>query len=153
MGITEIFNNYLDLIFKWLVDWDPLGGLIVITFIMTLVVTLIYKYATDQEVMKSIKEETKEIQKKIKSLKDHPEQVMKHNKELMEKQLAMFKQSLKPMIITLLPVLLLFTWLRTTYTPIVEEQGKLFIGLGWLGTYILFSIVFNLILRKLLKVH
>ena len=148
-----VLKEFFDLIFGWLVEFNPLAAMIIITFIMTLVVTLIYKYATDQEVMKSIKEETKEIQKKIKSLKDQPEQIMKHNKELMEKQLVMFKQSLKPMIITLLPILLLFTWLRTTYTPIVEEHGKLFIGLGWLGTYIIFSIAFNILLRKLLKVH
>lgn len=146
-----VLAEFFDLIFGWLVDINPLAALIIITFIMTLAVTLIYKYATDQEVMKSIKNEIKEIQKKVKEFKNQPDKVMKHNKELMEKQLVLFKQSFKPMLITLLPILFLFTWLRATY----GEMGELLpiIGFKWLGTYIIFSIIFSLILRKLLKVH
>jgi len=142
-------NDFFDLIFGDLVNWSPIGALIIISFIMTLIVTLIYKYATDQELMKSSKKEIKEIQKKVREFKHDPQKAMAHNKELMQKQLEMFKQSFKPMLITMLPVLLLFTWLRSTY----GTMGDIFIGFGWLGNYIIFSIVFSLILRKLLRVH
>ena len=142
-------ENILNYVFGWLVKWNPLGALIIITLLMTLIVTLIYKYATNQRVMREIKEELKEIQKKIKADKDDPHKVLEHNKLVMEKQMIMFKQSFKPMLITLLPILLLFGWLRATYDP----YGKLFIGLSWLWTYIIFSMIFSLTLRKLLKVN
>lgn len=120
MALTEFFN----LIFGWLVEWNALGALIIITFLMTLIVTLIYKYATNQEAMKSAKDEMKEIQKKIKEAKDDPNKMMEHNKELMQKQMTMFKESFKPMLITLLPILLLFGWLNATliYEPILPNQ-------------------------------
>lgn len=146
-------GTILDYLFGWLIKWSPLGALIVITFLMTLLVTLIYKYATNQRAMKEAKDEVKEIQKKIKADKDDPKKVLEHNKLIMEKQMMLFKHSFKPMLITLLPILLLFSWLRATYVPAITNNGNLFIGLDWLWTYIIFSMIFSLTLRKLLKVN
>lgn len=113
------------MILNELIKWNPLVILVIITFIMTLLVTLVYKYATNQRVMKETKEELKEIQKRIKADKDDPKKVLEHNKLMMEKQMGMFKHSFKPMLITLLPILLFFGWMNSNvaYEPILPNQN------------------------------
>lgn len=144
-----VFDGFLNSIFGWLINWHPLGALIIISFILTLITTLVYKYFTDQEAMKSLKEEMKEIQNEMKQVKDNPTKMMELQKQSFSKMMESFKHQIKPMLITFVPFLILFPWLSGAYTP----YGKLFIGLGWFGTYFVFGIIFNIILRKLLKVH
>jgi uncharacterized membrane protein (DUF106 family) len=134
-------------------------SLVIISFILTLLITLAYKVLTKQELMKSLKAELKLLQQELKKVKDHPEKFTRINKQLMEKNLQYFKQSLKPMAITFIPIIIVFGWMRKTYLP----TGDLFswgfsipffgTGFGWLMTYIVTSIIFSIIIRKLLKVH
>jgi len=66
------------------------------------------------------------------------------NSELMQLTGLMFKKSMKPMFATMIPFLLLFTWLRGVYVPVL--------GNGWLWYYLGYSIIASIILRKILKV-
>ena len=134
-------------------------SLIAISFLLTLFITLVYKVATNQNLMKSLKAELKDLQKEVKKLKDNPEKMVKVNKQLMEKNLQYMKHSMKPMLFTFIPIIIIFGWMRNTYLP----AGNLFewgfslplfgTGFGWLMTYILSSIVFSMIIRRMLKVH
>lgn len=142
-------DSFFTLLFGWSVTLDPLFGMIFISFVLTLLITLAYKYFTDQHLLKSIKERTKALQVELKKFKDNPEKLKEKNAELMEIQLKMMTQTLKPMLITLLPLLLVFSWLRTIYTPL----GPVLFGLGWIWAYLIFSVIFSLLLRKLLQVH
>ena len=74
------------------VNWNPALSLLIISFALTLVSTLIYKYTTDQETIKSFKERTKQLQQEMRSLKDNPAQMMEKNKELMEMNIKLIKQ-------------------------------------------------------------
>ncbi|MFH1638259.1 MAG: DUF2208 family protein [Candidatus Woesearchaeota archaeon] len=133
---------------------NPLGILIV-SFILTMLITLLYKYMTDQELMKSLKEEMKSMQNEIKKLKEEPEKMMKKQKEVMQKNMKYFMHSMKPNLISFIPIIFVFTWLRKYYTelgnPAILSIGGL--NLSWLWTYIIFSIILSLVLRKVLKVH
>ena len=91
----------------------------------------------------------KELQKDVKKVKDQPDKVMRLNKEIMKKNAVVFKNSFKPMLITLIPILLIFRWLNVTFA----DAGDLLFGFQWLGTYIISSIVFSVILRKIMKVQ
>jgi len=104
---------------------------------------------TDQELLKSIKEEMKEIRKDIKLASQDPEKMAELNKRSMEKSMTQMKHTMKPTLVTMLPLLLVFTWLRTTYA----ETGAILFGLSWLWSYVIISLVFRLVLRKLKKVH
>ena len=154
----------LDGLFNWMFGWliEGVGfrwSLIIISFFITLFITLIYKLVTNQELMRSLKAELKDLQKQMKSLKDHPEKMTHVNKQLMEKNLQYMKQSMKPMLYTFLPIIVIFWWMRDTFLP----AGDLFTwnasipffgtGIGWLMTYILSSIIFSMVIRKLLRVH
>ena len=144
-----VFDNFFNFIFGWLIEWNPLGGLIIISFILMLFTTLIYKYFTDQEALKSIKSEIKDIQKEMKEFKHDTKKVMELQKKSFEKTMETFKYQLKPMLITFVPFIILLPWISGAFSP----HGKIFLGMGWFGTYFVLTIIFNIVLRKVLKVH
>jgi len=122
----------------------------IISFILTLLTTLIYKYATDQEVMKTLKADIKALQKEMKEHKDNKDKMMAVQKQAMQKNMEYMKHSLKPMIFTIIPVIFIFGWLRNYYDALGNPD--VFLGLSWLWTYIIFSIVISIGLRKILKI-
>ena len=146
MAFLEGFFNG---IFGGLIGWSISGSLLVISFIMSLIVTLVYKWTTDQELMKSLKAEIKDIQKKMREFKDSPEKMMELQKPLKEKTIAQFKHGLRPTLYTFLPFILLFGWMKEVYS----SEGAILLGLSWIWIYIISSIIFGTILRKILRVH
>jgi uncharacterized membrane protein (DUF106 family) len=93
-----MLEGFFGFIFGWAVDEGPLFGIIVVSFILTLLTTLAYKLFTDQNVMKALKEEMKHLQTEMKKFKDQPDKMMSIQKELMDKNMKMFKNNLKPML-------------------------------------------------------
>ncbi|MCD4759629.1 EMC3/TMCO1 family protein [archaeon] len=146
-----VLDSFFDAIFGWVIEPSPLWGLLVVSLILTFFVTLVYKFMTDQEALKSIKQEMKDIRKEMKQFKDDPEKVMELNKRSMEKSMTQMKNSFKPMLITFVPLIIIFGWLRNTY----EGVQLNFLGFidGWLWVYLIFSMLASIILRKLMKVH
>lgn len=145
-----MFNSFFNAIFGFLINWNPLGALIIISFILTALITIAYKYLTDQELMKSLKAELKELQQQMKEAKSDTQKLMQLQKQSMEKNMKYMMHSFKPTLFTLIPLLIIFNWLRVEYTG--KELN--FIGIhSWIWVYIIFSIVFSMLLRKLLRVH
>ncbi|HII17327.1 TPA: DUF106 domain-containing protein [Candidatus Woesearchaeota archaeon] len=120
----NLFNPILDPIFGPILHLDPVWAIIIITFIITLIITVIYKFSTDQGAMKSLKQEMKDIQKQMREVKDDPKKVMELNKVSMQKAGEQMRHSLKPMLITMLPILIIFTWFASNlaYYPITPGQ-------------------------------
>ena len=144
-----VLDSFFNSIFGWLITWNPPAALAIISFLLMLFTTLIYKYFTDQEALKSIKQEIKEIQSEMKEFKHDTQKVMELQKRSFEKKIEKFKNKIKPMLITFIPFIVLLPWLRNAFIP----HGKIFLGMGWFGNYLVLSIIFNIVLRKLLKVH
>lgn len=129
---------------------SPLTGIIFVSFILTLLSTLAYKLFTDQKLMKDVKDEMKDIRKEMKEFAHDPAKVAELQKRSLEKSANQMKQSFKPMLITIIPFLLVFNWLRTEYEVLTVN----FLGISsWFWTYFIFTIIFSIVLRKLLKVH
>ena len=76
---------------------------------------------------------------------------MEVQKLAMEKNMKYMLQSLKPTLFTFIPIIFIFSWLRTYYTDLGNPDVLL--NLGWIWIYIIFSIIVSLTLRKLLKIH
>ncbi len=125
--------------------------LIGISFFITLVITIAYKYLTDQNLMKSLKEDTKRLQAEMKLHRDNQSKMLEINKEAMEKNMKYMMHSLKPNIVTIIPLLLIFGLLGNAY----KGLNLNFLGFidGWIWVYIIASVASSIILRKLLKVH
>jgi uncharacterized membrane protein (DUF106 family) len=122
---------------------NPKLSLAVFSVVVTLISTLVQKKFTDQEHLKSLKKRQKEIQSELKKAKE-PSIMKELNSEMLSLTGIMFKKSMKPMFVTLIPFLFLFIWLRSVYDPIM--------GGGWIWYYLGYSIVASIILRKVLKV-
>ena len=149
MSFSQSITGFFNLTLGPFASLSPLYSLLTISFFLTLITTLIYKYTTDQVMLKSFKEESKKLQEEMKLLKNNPNKMMEKNKELMEKNMKMMTQSIKPLLYTIIPFGIIFFGLRNIY----EQFGKILFGLSWIWIYVISSIVFSIILRKLLKVH
>jgi uncharacterized membrane protein (DUF106 family) len=133
-----VLENFFENTLGWAIEWSPLGGLVIISFLLTVLVTLVYKYMTDQELLKSIKKEMKDIRKEMKEFREDPKKMMELQKESMEKSMIQMKNTFKPMLITFIPLILVFGWLREKY----EVIDISFLGItSWLLIYIYY--IFN----------
>ena len=65
----------------------------------------------------------------------------------------MMAQSMKPMIITIIPFIVIFKVLGDIYTTMIVIPLSFWPGhLGWVGTYVILSMIFTTLFRKVLKV-
>ncbi len=141
------WTSFLDPVLSPLMTIPSPWNLLLLSFLITLLMTLLYKFLTDQKLMKELKEEMKELQKEMKMLKDSPDKMMEVQKKAMERNMKYLFQSLKPTLISFLPILLIFSWMREYYTSIGNPE--VLFGLTWIWIYIIASILMSLGLRKL----
>jgi len=138
--ITEFIQN------------NPRLGIILLSFIVSLFITIVNYFMLDKEKMKEIKERQKSLRAEIKKNKDNPEKIMELNKRMMEDMPEQLKHSFKPMIVTLIPLLILLNYLRATFAETILSE-KFLIFPTWIWYYLIASIVFSTILRKLFKLQ
>ena len=124
MGFFDFLNPTLDFLLGWVLLLPPLWGILIITAIISVIITLVYKYATDQGLMKSLKTEMKELQKQMKELKEHPEEVKKIQSKFMSLNGKYTMESFKPSLYYLIPLLVIFGWLSGNmgYDPLLPGQ-------------------------------
>jgi len=117
-------SSFLNQIFSQLIEFSPLLAVFVLSFIITLIMTLIYKYTTDQKRMKELRERLGQLQKEAKAAASDPKKMMKINSEMMTINGEYMKHSLKPMLISWIPVILIFAWMSANlaYEPIMPGQ-------------------------------
>lgn len=125
--ITELMTTY------------PKASIIILAFLVTLVMTLVTKFFTDQDRMKELKEIQKACNIKLKKNREDGEA----QKQMMECSIELMKHSFKPLLISFIPLIIFFWWIRGIYSAVLP---------GWLWWYIPAGIVSSIILRKVLKV-
>jgi len=130
MAITELIQAH------------PTISIISLAFLVTLGISIVNFFMVDREKMKEIKNRQKELRKEMKQYKDNPEKMMELNQKMLEDLPEQMKHSFKPMLITLIPLLILFAWLRSTFAETT-------IASTWLWWYIGSSIIFSIVIRKL----
>ncbi len=121
MGFIDPFFNS---VFGFMLSWNPLWAILLLSFIISLLIVIIYKLMTDQKEMKRLKEELKEHQNKMKTLKDNPEKLMKAQKEAMSVNMKYMGKSMKPTLITFIPIILIFGWMQGhfAYSPLMPGE-------------------------------
>jgi uncharacterized membrane protein (DUF106 family) len=120
-----VFENLLNPILNPLLVYTGyFWTLFILSFVIALIITVIYKYTTNQSLMKDLKNELKEFQKEAKSLRDKPEEAMKVQKRMMETNSKYMMHSLKPMLFTFLPIIIFFGWMSAhlAYSPIMPNE-------------------------------
>ena len=134
-----------------LLNWNVSWGMTFIILILTVIVTLAQKYATDQKALKELKKEQKEIQKQMKEFRSHPEKL----RELQKTQMKLFpkqmKLSMRAIAFTGVPLILFFRWFQDFFATLGDVKFFGIIG-SWFLFYLIIAMVFGTILRKYLKI-
>ena len=110
----------------FLLKMHPFWAILIITFFITLLITLVYKFTTDQKKMKKLKDEMKEYQTKIRALsKTDPQKAMALQQESMKSNMEYMKHSFRPTLYTFIPIILIFGWLNAhfAYYPLLPNQA------------------------------
>ncbi|HZX12304.1 MAG TPA: EMC3/TMCO1 family protein [Candidatus Nanoarchaeia archaeon] len=144
-----VLENLFNAAFGWAITISPLFAITFISGALTLLTTIIYKFATDQHLMKAIRDEIKALQQEMKKEKENPKRILELQKTMWQKNMESLKHNFKPMLITFLPVILVFQWMAKTFTP----YGNILWSFGWLGTYFILTLLMSIVFRKLLKVY
>ena len=148
--IKNSAHSILDPTVGFLLNWNMTWGMIIIVFVISVMMTLTQKYATDQETLREMKKEQKSLQGEMKKYKEHPEKMIELQKKQMEFIPKMLKISMRPIIYTAIPLILFFRWFMDFFT--LAGDPKFFGFLSWFWLYLIGSIIFSSALRKILKV-
>ena len=119
-----------------LLNWNMNFGMIAIVLAISVIMTLIQKYGTDQEEMKKYKE--------------HPEKMTELSKKQMELIPKTMKLGMRPIVYTAIPLILFFRWFMDFFSTVGDF--KFFGILSWFWFYLIGTIIFSSILRKVMNV-
>jgi uncharacterized membrane protein (DUF106 family) len=119
MALFDFMNPILNL--------PPVVGILLISAIVSAITTIVYKYTTNQKMMKEIREDVKRMQAEIRATKD-PAQMAKINQQMMSRSMQQLSSSMKSTLITLIPLFLLFGWMQTNYSYTPIGPGEEFIA-------------------------
>jgi len=119
-----VFENLLNPIFGPLLNLPTLWAVILLSFLISLIITVVYKYTTNQDLMKQLKDEMKEFQREIKELKKEPEKAMQVQKKSMQTNMKYMMQSMKSTLYSIVPIIIIFSWMSANfaYDPILPGQ-------------------------------
>jgi uncharacterized membrane protein (DUF106 family) len=96
----------------WSLPLNPLVAVTILTLLISVMVVLIYKFTTNQNLMKQLKDEMKALQAEMKQLRDKPEQALEVQKKAMETNMKYMMQSFKATFFTLIPIILIFGYMN-----------------------------------------
>lgn len=118
------FSSLLNPVLNPILIINPAISILLLSFIISLGITVIYKLTTNQDLMKQLKSEMKEFQKEIKMLKANPQKAMAVQKRAMETNMKYMMHSMKSTLFTILPIILIFGWMNANlaYEPIAPGE-------------------------------
>jgi uncharacterized membrane protein (DUF106 family) len=147
--VKTIVHAVLDPTAGAFLNWHVSIGMIFITFVITLITTLLQKYTTDQQTLKELKNEQKLLSEEMKKYKEHPEKLVELQKKQFELMGKTMPLTMRPLLYTAIPFVLFFRWFSDYF---IANPTKIF-GISWFWAYLILSILFSTILRKVLKVQ
>lgn len=124
MGFLDFLNPVFDFLLGWSLSLPPFWAIGILSLLMSVIIVVITKYTSDQDLMKHLKEESKALQKQIKELKDNPQKMLEVQKKHMESSMQYMRQSFKPLLWTFIPIILIFGWIQghLAYEPIMPGK-------------------------------
>ncbi len=132
-----------------LLNWNLAVGMLIIVLFISIIMTILQKYTTDQEELKKIKKQQKEIQAEMKKHRGNHEKTMELNKKNMSLLPKQMKLGMRSIVYTSIPLLFLFRWFYDYFA--VLESNKV-LGVNWIIFYLITNIVFSSILKKQMDV-
>jgi uncharacterized membrane protein (DUF106 family) len=119
----------------------PKTSIIVIGILVSLFISIVQYFVMDKDKMRDLKAKQKTLNEQMKLHKENPQKMMEIQKELLGHSMESMKHSFKPMLITTIPILIVFGFIRSSFA--VTEIAK-----SWFWWYFGSSIVASLLFRK-----
>jgi len=119
-------TNLLDTIFNpWLglaLNLPSFWAILIISAFITILVTVVYKYTTNQREMKQIKDDLKKYQKEMRETKD-TKKLMEIQKKALDLNMKYMTSSFKSTLYTFIPIIIIFAWLNMhiAFAPIMPN--------------------------------
>ncbi|RLI91520.1 MAG: hypothetical protein DRO89_03835 [Candidatus Altiarchaeales archaeon] len=115
---------------------------------------LVRKAVLDQDKMRETKEKLKKYQEEMKKAtkSGDTKRLQKSQAEMMKLTMENLKHSFRPTLITFVPFILVFTWLKDQYGSAGTVVSLFGFNLGWFWWYLLCAMTVSLIINKLLEV-
>lgn len=123
---------------------NPRTGVILVALLVSLFVSVVNFFVLDKEKMHNMRARQKTLQEEMKQHKDNPAKIMELQKEMFSHIGETMRHSLKPMLITFIPLILLFPIVRSML--LTTEIAK-----TWFWWYLGTSIIGSMIFRKLFR--
>jgi len=119
-----MLESIINPIFEPILQLPILWAIIIISLLLALFMTLIYKWMTDQHLMKTLKEDIKKFQQQMREFKSDPKKVMEIQKRAMQTNMKYMSHSMRPTLITFIPIIIIFGWMHAhlAYEPIMPGQ-------------------------------
>ena len=139
-----------------MIEITPPGETIaLISFGLSMMSSLVRKAVLDKDRMNEMKEKLKEKKKLLSEAtkSGDAKKMQKEQEEFMKLNMENMKYSLKPVIFTFIPFMIIFQWLRGEFDPVGTVVTLFNFDLTWLWWYILCSMISSIILNKLLKIN
>jgi len=127
-----------------LIQANPRVSIILISIIVSFFISLVNYLVLDKEKVRELRGKQKALSEEMKKHKDNPQKMMEIQKEMFSHMGENFRHSLKPMIITTIPLLVVFGLIR-------GEFNTTTLASTWIWYYIGASIIASLFFRKLFK--
>jgi len=119
-----VFDSLLNPILWPLLKLYPVAAIAILALVITIIINVITKLVTDQNLMKDLKDEMKALQKQMKTLKDNPKKMMEVNKKFTEVNMKYMGKSMKSTLYTFIPIIIIFGWMsgHLAYEPIYPGE-------------------------------
>ena len=146
-AIHSVFNPTLGA----LLSWNLNIGMLIIVLILSVIMSIIQKYTTNQKELKELKKLQKDLQKKANEHKHDPQKSMQYQKEMMSLMPKQMKLGMRTIVYTGIPFILLFRWFTDYFLTIQEATGapvRIFGFFSWFWFYLIGSMVFSSIIKK-----
>ncbi len=107
----------------------------------------------DRDQMREMKDKIKKQQKEVKEAakSGHAKKAQKAQEEMMKLTLENMKHSMKPLIYTFIPFILIFGWLRGEFGDVGTVSTLFGFSLDWFWWYLVTAMLTSLILNKILR--
>ncbi|MFZ2455993.1 MAG: EMC3/TMCO1 family protein [Candidatus Altiarchaeia archaeon] len=125
-----------------------------ISILLSFVSAMVRKATVDMDKVKDSREKMKEHQKKMQEAqkKGDTDQMLRSQEEMTKHMMVGFKQNFKPMLITWIPVILIFNWISTQYGSAGDVGSLLGMNMNWFWWYLLCSVFSSMIINKIVQV-
>jgi uncharacterized membrane protein (DUF106 family) len=123
---------------------NPRTFVILVSVLVSLFVSAVNYFVLNKERMREIRARQKSLQEEMKQHKDNPQKMMELQKEMFSHMGESLKHSMKPMLITFIPIILFFPIVRAALVTTT-------IASTWFWWYLVTSLVSSMVFRKLFK--